>query len=173
MSVSGHASPLWISSKGGPLVLMHRSLLGTWQGASGNGRGHGFPTDYAWACAVEAEVDVCGGLPQILVLGDEPDATSVRHMGGDVVLVRWRAAPSAEAMEAALLRSIASLPFTTVARFTTHRGDHVLFEAADVGWGANPAVTITLDGTSYDVANAVLTDDEGTSALLHRLARVA
>jgi hypothetical protein len=31
----------------------------------------------------------------------------------------------------------------------------------------------TLDGTSYDVASAMLADEDGVSALLHRLVRVA
>lgn len=168
------ATPVWISSKGGPLVLMHRSQLRTWHGAFGKGRdSHGFATDYDWACSVEDEVAVYEVSPSILVLGDEPDATSLREIDGDVVLVRWRAAPSSEAMEAALLREISGLTSTTAGRFATHAGEHVLFDSADVGWDASPTLVVTLDGTSYDVASATLTDAEGVSALLHRLVRVA
>lgn len=153
---------------------MHRSQLRTWYGAVGKGReNHSFETDYDWACSVKAEVAVYEGSSQILVLGDEPDDTSFREMGGDVVLVRWRAAPSAEAMDAALLRRVDDLRFETVERFTTRPGEHVLFDAADVGWDASPTLVVTLDGTSYDVANAMLTDEDGVFALLHRLVKIA
>jgi hypothetical protein len=164
----------WISSEGGPLILMHRSQLRTWHGAAGKGRDeHGFETDYDWACSVEEEVAVYEGPSQMLVLGDEPDATSLRSIGADIVLVRWRAAPSAESMEDALARRIGDLRFEPIARFTTRPGEHLLFDSADVGWDANPALVATLDGHTYEVANAMLTAEEGISALLHRLVKVA
>ena len=164
---------VWIASGGGPLLLMHHSLLSAWRGVSGRAEGAGaYTSDYDRACAVEDEIAVLEGSPHILVLGDEPDATSIRAGTAASFIVRWRAAPSVSQMEAAVARHINQLPFERVGQFTTVPGEHVLFDSAFAGPDAKAVTVTTLDGTSYDLATAMLTDADGVSALVHRLSRV-
>ncbi|UPG93908.1 Imm21 family immunity protein [Luteibacter aegosomatissinici] len=161
----------WIASEGGPLVFMHRSLLGTWRGVSGTVDA-GATTDYERACAVDDELGVLGGTPGILVLGDEPDATSLRQFGDATVIVRWRSAPSAALMETALSEGLGHVAFVSVGPFHTIPGEHVLFDSACARSDMASSIVATLTGTSYELATAMLVDDRGVSALLHRLSGV-
>ncbi|MFE4874332.1 Imm21 family immunity protein [Streptomyces sp. NPDC056682] len=75
----------WVTSMGGPLILVPESACHLWGGAPRN-----YPDDegaYGYACAVEdlvGFIDV--GPVKALVLGDDPAAT--RFLPGLGVLVR-------------------------------------------------------------------------------------
>jgi hypothetical protein len=163
----------WIASEGGPLICVHRSQLPTWHGVLGHdGTRDGFANDYDRACAVAEEIGVIGSAPQRLVLGDEPDATSVRRIGCTVYLVRWRSAPSPARFEEVFAEQLAGLSFENILRFTTLPGEHVLFDSAGTGLDHGASTLISLEATSYDVASARLTSPDGVDALVHRLRAV-
>lgn len=87
----------WISSAGGPLILIPKFLQPQWQGTCGE------PSDYEVACGVEGYEGVIEKAGrQILVLGDEPLETAVSRLNGRPCLVRWFYAPSPEAAESAV-----------------------------------------------------------------------
>jgi hypothetical protein len=87
----------WISSAGGPLVLLPKVSLPRWQGTSG------VPSDYDVACGVEGYLGVIEKAGySLLVLGDEPLQTAVSRLNGKPCLVRWVYAPSPGAAETAV-----------------------------------------------------------------------
>ncbi|MFE8598889.1 Imm21 family immunity protein [Archangium violaceum] len=87
----------WISSAGGPLVLIPKSLQPRWQGTCG------VPSDHEMACGVEGYAGVIEKVGyQILVLGDEPLQTAVSRLNGRPCLVRWVYAPSPSVAESSI-----------------------------------------------------------------------
>lgn len=88
----------WISSAGGPLVLLPKVLLPRWQGTCG------VPSDYDVACGAEGYVGVIEKAgSQVLVMGDEPLQTAISLLNGRLCLVRWVYAPSPGVAESALV----------------------------------------------------------------------
>lgn len=91
----------WISSAGGPLIVLPDSLRSQWQGVRAGGEGA--TSDYELACGVDGYVGVIRKEGhEILVLGDEPLQTAVARLGGRPCLVRWAFAPSVEYAESVL-----------------------------------------------------------------------
>ncbi|WP_414640814.1 Imm21 family immunity protein [Archangium sp.] len=87
----------WISSAGGPLVLIPKSLQPRWQGTCG------VPSDYEVACGVEGYAGVIEKEgSHVLVLGDEPLQTAVSRLNGRPCLVRWVYAPSPGVAESSM-----------------------------------------------------------------------
>lgn len=87
----------WISSAGGPLVLIPKVLRSQWRGT------RGVPSDYEMACGVEGYVGVIEKAgSQVLVLGDEPLQTAISSVNGKPCLVRWVYAPSPDAAESSV-----------------------------------------------------------------------
>jgi len=127
-------------------------------------------TDYDRACLVADEISVIQSRDgeEALVLGDEPDLTTIWSAEGMHYLVRWRAAASKQAMEEAFNRSVRQLPFEHRARFRTTPGTHILFDAACAGWTPDATLACQLDDASYTVESATL-QDGSTAALIHRL----
>ncbi|GLY98708.1 Imm21 family immunity protein [Actinoplanes sp. NBRC 103695] len=95
----------WVSSMGGPLVVVPVSALREWQGCTPQGRilgGGEVADDYDRACAVEelaGPVPVGGKGPQALVLGEEPATTC--FLPEHRAFVRWLAADSEDELIAA------------------------------------------------------------------------
>jgi hypothetical protein len=87
----------WISSAGGPLILLPKALQQQWQGT------YGVPSDYEVACGVEGYAGVIEKVGcQILVLGDEPLETTASRLNGRPCLVRWVYAPSPGVAESSI-----------------------------------------------------------------------
>ncbi|WP_212996721.1 Imm21 family immunity protein [Winogradskya consettensis] len=73
----------WVSSLGGPLVVVPRSALTLWDG--------GDEGDYGRACAVDGYLGlVAVGQQRALVLGDEPTLTT--YLPAERLFLRWAAA---------------------------------------------------------------------------------
>ncbi len=73
----------WISSEGGPLVLMNLKSLHLWKGIDSD--------DYGWACSENDYINVLDvSNSSALVLGDESNQTAIYisdRLG--VIIVRW------------------------------------------------------------------------------------
>ncbi|MGY1583772.1 Imm21 family immunity protein [Streptomyces sp. MN13] len=102
---ASHASPVWVESMGGPLIVVPVSALAAWRGCTESGVMVGDGTasdDYDRACAVD---DLAGVITvgengaQALVLADEP-ATSC-YLPGRRAFLRWLAADSEAGLRAA------------------------------------------------------------------------
>jgi immunity protein 21 of polymorphic toxin system len=88
----------WISTAGGPFVLLPASFLPNWRGVLSNP--DGASSDYELACSVDGYVGVISKQgQQLLVLNDEPLETAFVRKTNRSYLVRWLYAPSEEAAE--------------------------------------------------------------------------
>jgi Immunity protein 21 len=93
----------WVSSMGGPLVVVPVSLMGAWGGFGDAGErdGSAVVTDYDRACAVAAHagvIDLRAGTGQALVLRNTPTACYVPQQR---LFVQWVGADSEERLIAA------------------------------------------------------------------------
>ncbi|MGW0149962.1 Imm21 family immunity protein [Streptomyces sp. NPDC004822] len=101
---ASHASPVWVESMGGPLIVVPVSALAAWRGCTESGVMVGdatAPDDYDRACAVDDRagvITVGENGAQALVLADEP-ATSCYLPEGRAFL-RWLAADSEAGLRA-------------------------------------------------------------------------
>ncbi|MFE2038680.1 Imm21 family immunity protein [Streptomyces scopuliridis] len=133
-----HASPVWVESMGGPLILIPVSALAAWGGSTQTGMVAGDATaqdDYDRACAVD---DLAGVITvgesgaQALVLGDQP-ATSC-YLPEHRAFLRWLAADSEAGLKAAAEAVLAdpAARWEECGTWTTD-GPAVLMDSADAG----------------------------------------
>ncbi|WP_349657228.1 Imm21 family immunity protein [Xanthomonas sp. 10-10] len=163
----------WIESGGGPLVLLHATSLSDWSG-TGPSLSHSGTTDYARACMIDDElglVEAASGYA--LVLGDEPDRTSLIERDAAVFIVRWRWAPSEDALLSALYSALPTLEFAVAGIFSTRPGAHVLFDSAAPGAHVDAdrsdALGISLAVPRLSLASAAFQPSSKICALIHRL----
>ncbi|WNG57761.1 hypothetical protein F0U59_25615 [Archangium gephyra] len=138
----------WISSAGGPLVLIPKVFQSRWRGTSGT------PSDYEVACGVEGYVGVIEKVGyQVLVLGDEPLQTAVARLSGRGCLVRWVYAPSPRAAEsslAALVPADLGSPLESVA-IRIACSSLVLMDAGGPGEHSGGTLELELEPGFYSV----------------------
>lgn len=165
----------WIESGGGPLLFAPQSALADWHGNRQPKDRVGL-TDYARACAVKDEIGVIPiGTSQALVLGDEPDRTSlIVYSSADLMICRWRWADS----EASLLASLDSagvrqLPFTSKGHFDALSDHYHLFDSAYSGDDGPRSLSAKLDARSYSFDSIDFRPSKNICALVHRIRAIA
>ncbi|MFL5576192.1 MAG: Imm21 family immunity protein [Gemmatimonadaceae bacterium] len=171
----------WISTGGGPLLLLQTDLLPQWEGAELSERQiaassrwipEGPATDYDRACDVGELGFVSVGSGQGLVMGDEPLPTAwwplPREGGG--LFVRWVYADD-DAAVARALESVSTARFdATGLVFPVRQSDLVLFDSAMPGYDIRTAhQTVVMWPGWYTVESARMSPDPHTSVVLHRL----
>lgn len=160
---------VWIESGGGPLVLASASLVEHWRGTNASSVSPSL-TDYQRACLIDDEVGV---VPlrdaEILVLGDEPDRTTLLLEGADLYIVRWRWADTEEQLMSAYDSQRARLSFEKSGVFRTIAGEHCLFDSACAGPGLIESLRTSLASIEYEVCTAHLAPSRSVSAVVHRL----
>ncbi|MEA9558139.1 Imm21 family immunity protein [Xanthomonas nasturtii] len=163
----------WIESGGGPLVLLHAVDLPDWSGIEPSLCDSG-TTDYARACAIDDELGlVTAGPGCALVLGDEPDRTSLIERDEAVFIVRLRWTPSEDALLSALRNALHTLEFAAAGIFSTRPGTHLLFDSAAPGAHVDAhrseSMVVTLATPRLSLASAVFQPSSKICALIHRL----
>ncbi|WP_433351889.1 Imm21 family immunity protein [Microtetraspora malaysiensis] len=99
------ATLAWVTSLGGPLILVPESACRHWQGAPIEHSGS--EGDYGRACAVDGYIGLIDvGPTQALVLGEEPADTT--FLPEQKTLLRWCAAESADDLVEAAIEVIDS-----------------------------------------------------------------
>jgi hypothetical protein len=167
----------WISSQGGPLILMEKRLVSNWWGSVNRASNEWTAvkdqlTDYDRACAIEDYlgcIDIGPG--KGLVLDDEPMQTTwlpfPKEQGG--MFVRWQWAPD----EASVIKTLGELQeelwHSTNLSFWVNDGVLLLFDAACPGSDIDSSLTIELVAGRYFIDSAAAQPDEETSLILHRL----
>jgi immunity protein 21 of polymorphic toxin system len=165
----------WVSSAGGPLILLPESLLPHWSGSfRASEEGSQSQTDYDRACKVQGYLGVINvNAGQGLVLGDEPMQTSwlplSEQLGG--ILIRWQWAPDEKHVNEAMtdLSRIARQPPSLT--FGVSDKVLLLFDAACSGNDPGDALRIDLLPGQYSIESTHYEPDEETSLILHRLSR--
>jgi hypothetical protein len=171
-------STKWVTSAGGPLILLDERRLNDWGGVfspvTGEADPDGRDTDYARACEVEGYI---GRIPvnsvEVLVLGDEPMPTAwVPNSTGGGTFVRWMAGED----EREFLDWVPKVPADILesdGRFLVHDGKLILFDSAFAGrnvkkWPQDYLV-IGLKPGSYEIMTAYYEPNERTLMVVHRL----
>jgi len=155
----------WIESAGGPLILMPKSLLPQWGGASRETPLVG--DDYGRACAV---TDYLESLPvgagTALVLGDSPDRTCAFESSLGMALLRWGCADSEELLLAAAKKSIATAEVLETLIYEVTEPELVLFDSVYSGIGAEEFLKLRLEPGEYTVTTRWYIGD-GVELLAH------
>ena len=142
----------WISSSGGPLVLLPSSIQERWSGAVRTPSGT--VSDYDAACAVRGYVGtILRHSRSILVLNDEPmDTTTIRMGPRHAVFARWIYGPSRAVVEEDLrhLTLPAAAELEQLA-FTASERLYGLIDSAELGASAAECERIELVPGDYIV----------------------
>lgn len=177
----------WVTSEGGPLILLSEDALGFWDGVRGSGRfrevradfrwstGTG-PTDYDRACDVAGYIGVIDvGPDQAVVLGDAPMSTAWLPSGRGAAgyLVRWIEAEDDLSVCRAMQHIPESLIWIDCASVKTGNAPLVLFDAGTPGDSVPArAPRIRLGRGRYVIATAEYAT-AGAHLLIHRFGMLA
>ena len=180
-------SPMkWITSEGGPLLLLDERELGNWGGAidpideSPPGESFspgGFPTDYDRAGRVDGYL---GRIPvrmtEALVFSDEPMPTTwvPAEFGGTIVRSWWFASSDQQLME--WLNEIPAMTFHEEGTFLVEGQRLLLFDSALPGRDVTvePSQYLVLEMTMgfHNVKTAIYEPNAETSMVVHRFERI-
>jgi hypothetical protein len=164
----------WIESGGGPLLFAPQSVLVDWHGNRLPKDRVGL-TDYARACAIKDEIGVIAiGASQGLVLGDEPDRTSlIVYSSFDLMICRWRWADSEASLLGALdSAGVRQLPFTSKGRFDALPDQYHLFDSAYSGNKVPRSLSAKLGARPYLFDSIDFRPSKNIYALIHRIRAV-
>jgi hypothetical protein len=154
------------------LLLAPKSSIGAWLGVLPT-NSPGQPSDYARACEVQDEIGVIQvGEDQAIVLGDEPDRTTlVRQSGNEVFILRWRWAASEQSLLSALFFSLGrnAIPFRPAGTFLARTAEYLLFDSASPGLDVASSLSVAFRAGIYELGTAMFKPDGSTFALVHRL----
>lgn len=158
----------WIESGGGPLVFVAESEVPKWKGfepASGE-----MESDYDLACAVPSPIaaTTIRGMA-VVVLGDEPDRTTVATFDALMYWIRWRAAPSEQALWEALdTVDLAGLEWKAAGSFDAQEQGFRLFDAAFSGSEIESSLSFLISPGSYSIETSLFKPSSDIEVLLHR-----
>lgn len=162
----------WISSAGGPLVLLPLDSVVDWQG---NANGGGAPSDYDIACAAEGYTSALTlRNMSVLVLNDEPLQTTFLRDATGAFFVRWVYAPGQPEVDAALAVMRGQLgPAVEAVDFHADAPNLVLMDAAEQG--ASPSLgnrlSLHLEAGSYKVSTHIYKPSSEVALLIHAFSR--
>ena len=148
----------WVTSLGGPLLLLPESAVTAWTGIEPSqsprtkgitfrwrGDPNGPVTDYDRACSVEGYIGLIDvGDAKGVVLGGEPNSTTWVPIDGGGLLVRWVYADD----EGSLLRSLVGLSEGSFERaeltLPVLAGPLLLFDSASSGGNQTPEEALVI-----------------------------
>lgn len=175
-----------VSSGGGPLILLSRELVPSWEGCDPPSAGRVVEADFRWnkesdpatdydrACDVEGYLGLIGvGWGYGLVLGDEPEKTgwwSDNSKGKtEGMLVHWEWAESEQVVSESLARIPDDIWQLEDFTFSVGMEPLCLFDAGYRGKHMEDYLLIDLQAGTYSVATAEYEPDQKTSLVLHKL----
>lgn len=154
----------WLTSTGGPLILMDSAKACLWTEIDGQ------PSDYDLACQTSdyAQTLITHGA-QVVVLGDEPLPTTIATRDDVLLLVRWRWAESEADVQAAL----DNLDFGQVSyieRLSVEWAgtELVLFDAA-YNAGSTEGLNVQLHSRNTEISTFVYEPTPDTALLIHAI----
>jgi hypothetical protein len=162
----------WVSSSGGPLIMMPRPALAAWLGNTASAA-NDFYSDYDRVC----EVTGVGGFLQVgayqaVIIGEDCSTTWVSDGGGGWV-VGWVYAESNDEVLRVLKgldHAVPVLVWEFMGTFTTP-GACILFDSAEAGDDIRgDSLGIPLASGMYAIRSAFWDVDDSTRLLLHHFA---
>jgi hypothetical protein len=162
----------WIQSGGGPLVLVAEADLPRWFG--GDAVAGESLTDYDHACAVAEYIQpITVRDISVVVIGEEPDATSVTVFDGLTYWVRWRWAPNEdEVWEALSAANLAALDWKAEGEFEASAERYRLFDSAFPGAESKEFRVVAFEAGRYVIETAVFEPSGEINLMLHRFRSV-
>ncbi|WP_347902928.1 Imm21 family immunity protein [Pseudomonas purpurea] len=154
----------WLSSSGGPLIVMDASIAGLWTGVDGQ------PSDYAMACQ---SADYAGKLAaygtEVLILGDEPLQTAVASAGDTLLIVRWKWAESEAEVRAQIEHiDLGRVSFIEQLSIDWLDSTLVMFDAAD-RFNPQACLKFQVDSPMCEVSTFLYEPTPQTALLIHSL----
>ncbi len=152
----------WLSSSGGPLIVMDESRAKLWTGVDGQ------PSDYDLACQVNDYAEkLTVHDSQVMVLGDEPLQTAIATADGLQLIVRWRWAESETDVEA----EVEKIDFGSILyieNLVVEWADRklVVFDAADT-FESGACLTFQIQSPRSEVLTFIYDPTPDTSLLIH------
>lgn len=152
----------WLSSSGGPLIVMDESRANLWGGFEGQ------PSDYEIACQSGnyAEKLIMHNA-EILVLGDEPLQTSIAKSENLILILRWKWAEDKadiyEAINEIDLDLISSIESIDIQWGETRL---VVFDAADT-FNSADCLKFQTHSTANNIITFIYEPTAETSVLIH------
>lgn len=154
----------WLSSSGGPLIVMDESVAGLWTGVDGQ------PSDYTMA---SQSTDYAGKLSaygaEVLILGDEPLRTAVASAGDTLLIVRWQWAESEAEVRARIEHiDLGRVSFIEQLNIDWLDRTLVMFDAAD-RFNPQACLKFQVDSPMCEVSTLLYEPTPETALLIHRL----
>jgi len=152
----------WLSSSGGPLIVMDESRAKLWRGIGGQ------PSDYDLACQSNDYAEkLTVHDSQVMVLGDEPLQTAIATADDLQLIVRWKWAESdadvkaeVEKIDFGLVSYIENLVVEWAERKL------VMFDAADT-FEAGACLTFQIQSRQSEVLTFIYDPTPDTCLLIH------
>lgn len=160
----------WVTSKGGPFVLLPESRQGDWQGSGGPSD----TTHYDLARAVNefvGPVDVEG--LRALVFGDEPNDTLVWHCPEFVAVIRMIGAPEPQDLRGILEDVVHPVEQKPELEYVLEEPRALLFDSACTGSEAIESVAVLwMEPGRFNIGTTCLEDDgDAYRLIVHKLWR--
>jgi Immunity protein 21 len=154
----------WITSAGGPLVLVPETMVAGWYGVSNDG------SDYKASCSID---DYAGVIQwkgvDVLILNDEPLATTCLT-DGLTVFLRWMYSPNEDAIKN-VIQDMSPL-FTNRKQgvaFGCQADRYVLFDAGAPGPNIIETIEVNIAPGAYVVETHIWRPNEDVGLVAHVL----
>lgn len=162
---------MWITSTGGPLVLMEKDAARTWLGVLGSSDPGEDRSDYERACSVDDYVGLIfsNGTP-VIVLDQEPLFTTWYPKSlSEGIIVRCVWSNDLQDAETAFSRfdSLGDWEHSDIV--VDLPSELVLFDSSSSGYELDETVDIKLEPGKYAVQTLFFDADSETRLLLHKL----
>ncbi len=165
----------WVSSGGGPLILMPQSLLQYWNGIYALEPPHqNLATDYDRACGVEEYVGIVNVADgEGLVLGDLPSPTSCIPIDSKTFIITRLVWIDEKRQVENILREVSLEQhwIDTNIRISFNSGNLVLFDSASLGHKLNDFLNIEVNSGDYKISTFSYEPDEELNLFLILITR--
>ncbi|WP_138927903.1 Imm21 family immunity protein [Verminephrobacter aporrectodeae] len=160
----------WINSHGGPLIFCSMQAASGWMGITGSSV-KSVKTDYERACDSFSYLNVIdSNMSKILILGDEPLASTIFHTGHDFTIARWISCESLMVSEIALNDIPIGLPeIEKSVSMHIYEDESIIFDSAAVLHESEDEMRVKINPGKYEITTELFDGGHRFKFLIHRL----
>ena len=161
--LSNTISNNWLTSAGGPLILLEKEFLSNWKGV--------FSNDYNRACAISDYIGLINvGQGKGLIIGDEPFPTLwLPQNKQEGLLVCWNYAENEEEVLKFCQKIPEKIWKATNLNLEVLKGPLILFDSAASGNDLLDSLSIGLIPGAYQIKTAIYEPNPLTSLIIHKI----